>query len=146
MATTKLTAPWNEGYLDGFRQRRVSDQRLCWDEDQRRAYLDGYQEGTGYYAECERAAKVRAAEGGRAGQEPPAAKAAKVPIERMETVDLLVVLAEAEDAGDDETVERAEAELDRRDRDADDPAVIGAQQAAQDLACGDGIGVPTYTA
>lgn len=48
MATTKTTAPWNLGYMDGFAGARPADQRSDWDSDQRRAYLDAYQEGVEY--------------------------------------------------------------------------------------------------
>jgi hypothetical protein len=54
MATTKLTAPWNLGYLDGYRNARPADQRSDWDGGQRRAYWDGYQEGSTYRAKVER--------------------------------------------------------------------------------------------
>lgn len=54
MATTKLTAPWNLGYLDGYNGARPGDQRADWDAEQRRAYLNGYQEGADYRAKVER--------------------------------------------------------------------------------------------
>jgi hypothetical protein len=54
MASTKLTAPWNLGYHDGYRGMRPADQRADWDAEQRHAYLGAYQEGADYRAKVER--------------------------------------------------------------------------------------------
>lgn len=45
-------------------------------------------------------------------------------IERLSDSDLEARRDKAEDAGDWPTMERCEAEMERRDRDAEDPAVV----------------------
>ena len=43
--TTKLTAPWNLGYLAGYERKACYPYRADWDAEQRTAYAEGHSEG-----------------------------------------------------------------------------------------------------